>query len=167
MEKNNCGLLKVSHIKLQERGGQATSGPSPSMTTTSTPSIGMNGNGGGGDLEMSSVPGGSTASGTSSMRRSRHLTRSAETSGRDLSWDEVSQTSSTSGYRESYSQLMMTLESPPSTGQPMGQVYISPQQTLVLAGSSPESGGSLQRDESTLLGRRTSNSHPEDEDTLI
>ncbi|GLG97296.1 Uncharacterized protein GBIM_04079, partial [Gryllus bimaculatus] len=42
--------------------------------------------------------------------------RSVDSGGREPSWDEVSQTSSTSGYRESYTMLATTLESPPTPG---------------------------------------------------
>ncbi|XP_021940294.1 protein unc-80 homolog isoform X4 [Zootermopsis nevadensis] len=48
-----------------------------------------------------------------SVRQSRS-SDNAHSSVADVSWDEVSQTSSTSGYRESYSLLMMALEGPPT-----------------------------------------------------
>ncbi|PNF24863.1 hypothetical protein B7P43_G12042 [Cryptotermes secundus] len=51
------------------------------------------------------------------QRLSVHQSRSSEnarSSTADVSWDEVSQTSSTSGYKESYSLLMMALECPPT-----------------------------------------------------
>lgn len=116
-------------------------------------------------------------------RLSTRLTRSAE-NGRDTSWDEVSLTSSTSGYRESYSALATALESPspdtccqdlPSTSSAAtthGGIT-----TTGADGSSPDTSlNSTGGEDTALLCRsdRTSSQHSllmvfetQDEDTLI
>ncbi|KAJ8867128.1 hypothetical protein PR048_032991 [Dryococelus australis] len=105
---------------------------------------------------------------------------------RDHSWDDTSQTSSASGYNESYSVLMMALESPlaPAGAPPLASPDMpstssaAPTTNYSLAeGSSPDSSINSATGEDTALldhTERTLSQHSllitfetQDEDTLI
>nr|CAD7569167.1 unnamed protein product [Timema californicum] len=161
--------LQVSHIKVEPQelptvGGQPPPAQQPVM-----------------ELSVSGIPT------PRAQRFSTRQTRSADSKLPDSSWDEVSQTSSTSGYHESYSLLMMTLESSPTpaTAPPLASpdIHDLPSTSsatpnyVVAEGSSPDSSINSTGGEDTALlcrNERTSSQHSllmvfetEDENTLI
>ncbi|XP_066993860.2 protein unc-80 homolog [Anabrus simplex] len=187
LRKSRKSHIEVSHIKLEPQELPRVS--SQQQPATQQPVL---------ELSVTGIPSTTPASGVQAMRAHRlstRQTRSAEngrtTCAHDMSWDEVSQTStSTSGYRESYSTLMMTLESPPTPNvgaqaPPLASpdVHDLPSTSsaatnyIAAEGSSPDSSmNSTGGEDTALLCRsdRTSSQHSllmvfetQDEDTLI
>nr|CAD7425388.1 unnamed protein product [Timema monikensis] len=169
LRKSRKSHIQVSHIKVEPQelptvGGQQPPAQQPVM-----------------ELSVSGIPT------PRAHRFSTRQTRSADSKLPESSWDEVSQTSSTSGYHESYSLLMMTLESPPTpaAAPPLASpdIHDLPSTSsatpnyVVAEGSSPDSSINSTGGEDTALlcrNERTSSQHSllmvfetEDENTLI
>ncbi|XP_069694357.1 protein unc-80 homolog isoform X2 [Periplaneta americana] len=114
LRKSRKSHIEVSHIKVEPseppsvdegQQQQVEKPPQPQQVpaTTAAPASGT--------VSLSTMV---ARSRRLSVRQSTRSSDNTRSSTADASWDEVSQTSSTSGYRESYSLLMMTLDGPPT-----------------------------------------------------
>ncbi|XP_049834730.1 protein unc-80 homolog isoform X4 [Schistocerca gregaria] len=164
LRKSRKSRIEVSHIKIEPREIPQVPGQSP---TIQMPVL---------ELAVTGIP---PAPGNQPppqlQRLSSRLTREGSDGGKDVSWDDVSLTSSMSGYRESYSALATAIESPsPDSGRRDMPSTSSAATTHI--GSPDTSANSTGGEETALLCRsdRTSSQHSllmvfetQDEDTLI
>ncbi|XP_046741999.1 protein unc-80 homolog isoform X7 [Diprion similis] len=177
LRKSRRSRIEVSHIKLESP--DTSNQPMASTPPTAT------------ELSVSGIP-----SESSSIRSKRSLSaRQGHNDSRgnhqqsDISWDEdtsvVSQTSSTSGYRDSYSMQLISLESgiqsaPPLASPDLNDLPSTSSATtnyIVCDGSSPDCSINGSGGEKTALltnSQRSSSQHSllmvfqtQDEDTLI